>query len=230
MSRSRILLLAGLATLPLAAGSLQGRVLLLERDGRPRASLQDCAAFLEPLGSTTALPPPSLVTIETRDKRFVPRVAITRPGGEVAFPNQDRILHNVFSITPGNAFDTGLYGRARSEKAKVRQTGLVKVYCNVHHDMNAFLWVVETPWAQVLDGPLAFDRVPPGSYRLRLWHPETGEKTWPVAIGAGVTKGEWTLQVSQPGLEVHKNKFGKDYPKTKDRYDSSYQDRLAPAL
>lgn len=227
MPRSRTLLLAGLAALPLVAGSLHGNVFILERDGRQRQTLKDCAAILEPLGPAKALPPPPLITIETRDKRFVPRVAITRPGGEVAFPNQDRILHNVFSITPGNAFDTGLYGRSHSGKAKVRQPGLVKVYCNVHHDMHAFLWVVETPWAQVLDArqPLVFDRVPPGSYRLRLWHPETGEKTWPVTIGTGITKGEWTLQVSQPGLEVHKNKFGKDYPKEKGSYDESYRDK-----
>ncbi|HBN08886.1 MAG TPA: hypothetical protein DD435_09640 [Cyanobacteria bacterium UBA8530] len=172
-------------------------------------------AILEPVNAPRPkLPTPPPVRIKTVGKRFMPRVAITTPGGEVAFPNMDHILHNVFSVTPGNAFDTGHYQPGESPKARARQPGLVKLYCNVHHMMNAFLWIVETPWAAVLDGRkgVAFENVPAGTYRLRLWHPETGEQSWAVTIGAGATTGEWSLQVNQPLLEMHKNKFGKDYP------------------
>ncbi|HJU84366.1 MAG TPA: hypothetical protein VJ600_09150, partial [Holophagaceae bacterium] len=76
----------------------------------------------------------------------------------------------------------------------------------------------ETPWAEVLDGKtgLAFPDLPAGRYLLRLWHPETGEKSFEVNVGAGTTVGEWTLSASLPPFEPHKNKFGKDYPPTKD--------------
>ncbi|HEX9082104.1 MAG TPA: hypothetical protein VF768_07485, partial [Holophagaceae bacterium] len=60
---------------------------------------------------------------------------------------------------------------------------------------------------------------PPGTYRLVLWHPETGEQSWTVRIGTGITEGAWELRVSLPDVEPHKNKFGKDYPPPSDDRD-----------
>lgn len=208
---------------PLLAGGLQGPVRILEKSGRDRTALTDCVAILEPVNApVTAAGPSRPVTIRTVGKQFLPRVALATPGTEVTFPNLDHILHNVFSVTQGNRFDTGHYRPGEAPRVKVANTGLVKLYCNVHHQMNAFLWVVDTPFAQVLDGrkSLQFDQLPAGTYRLRLWHPETGEKTWEVKVGAGVTQGAWDLQVILPLVEPHKNKFGRDYPPPTD--DQSY--------
>ena len=207
--------------IPLMAGGLQGPVRLHEKDGRLRGSLKDCVAVLEPIDATVPPPGPSKpVSIRTVGKQFHPRVSLATPGTEVAFPNLDHILHNVFSVTEGNRFDTGQYQPGDAPKVKVVRPGLVKLYCNVHHQMNAFLWVVTTPFAQVLDGRtgVAFDQVPTGTYRLRLWHPESGEKTWTVKIDDGVARGAWDLNLSLPALEPHKNKFGRDYaPPADDR-------------
>jgi plastocyanin len=201
-------------TLPLVAGGVQGPVRLQEKDGRPRASLKDCVAMLEPVAAPVSVAGPSkALSIRTLGKQFLPRVSIATPGTEVSFPNLDHILHNVFSVTQGNRFDTGHYRPGDAPRVKVVSPGLVKLYCNVHHQMNAFLWVVTTPFAQVLDGRtgVQFDQVPAGTYRLRLWHPEAGEKTWVVKVGDGVTQGDWDLEASLPPLEPHKNKFGRDY-------------------
>jgi plastocyanin len=207
--------LALLLSLPLPAGSLLGDVRILEQDGRIRTSLKDAVAILEPVQRAGPGPGPSAtVVIRTVGKQFIPRVALATPGTEVSFPNLDPILHNVFSVTPGDRFDTGHYLPGYAPKVKLPNPGLVKIYCNIHHQMNAFVWVVTTPFAQLLAGRrgLAFDQVPPGSYRLRLWHPETGEQEWPVRILDGENRGEWTLRVSLPQVEPHKNKFGRDYP------------------
>lgn len=208
-------------TVPLLAGGLQGSVRLREKNGRLRPSLKDCVAILEPLAAPAAVAAPSKpVTIRTVGKQFIPRVAIATRGTEVSFPNLDHILHNVFSVTEGNRFDTGHYRPGESPRVKVANPGLVKLYCNVHHQMNAFLWVVSTPFAQVLDGRtgVQFDQVPPGTYRLRLWHPESGDRTWEVNIGTGITVGIWDLDLTLPAIEPHKNKFGRDYaPPADDR-------------
>lgn len=201
------------------AGGLQGPVKVLDKDGKARASLKDTIAILEFLGPQRPIVEKrSLLKLRTQGKRFVPRVSFTTPGSPVSFPNLDSILHNVFSVTPGHAFDTGHYEPGDSPRYTVKGPGLVKLYCNVHHKMNAFLWVVDTPWAEVLDGKegLQFENLPPGPYRLRLWHPEVGEKVFPVSIGAALTQGNWTLQANLPAFEPHKNKFGKDYPPAKD--------------
>jgi plastocyanin len=215
--------LAALAlTSPLPAGGVQGPVRIHEKDGRLRASLKDCVAMLEPLEAPVPVPGPSKpLAIRTLGKQFQPRVSIVTPGTDVSFPNLDHILHNVFSVTKGNRFDTGQYRPGDSPRVKVTSPGLVKLYCNVHHQMNAFLWVVTTPFAQLLDdrSGLQFDQVPTGSYRLRLWHPESGEKNWTVQVGTGLTQGAWDLDASLPPLEPHKNKFGRDYPPMADDRD-----------
>jgi hypothetical protein len=203
----------------LMAGGVQGSVQIREKDGRLRASLRDCVAILEPLEARVPVANPlAPLTIRTVGKQFLPRVSIATPGTEVTFPNLDHILHNVFSVTPGNRFDTGQYRPGDAPRVRVANPGLVKLYCNVHHQMNAFLWVVTTPFAQVLDGRagVAFDQVPAGTYRLRLWHPESGEKTWIVRVGTGITQGTWALEVSLPAVEPHKNKFGRDYAPPRD--------------
>jgi plastocyanin len=207
--------------LPSFAGGLEGPVQLREKNGRLRPSLKDCVALLEPVDA--AVPPAAPMkplAIRTVGKQFLPRVSLATPGTEVSFPNLDHILHNVFSVTQGNRFDTGQYQPGDAPKVRVANPGLVKLYCNVHHQMNAFLWVVTTPYAQLLEGRpgIRFEQVPAGTYRLRLWHPESGEKVWTVKIATGVTQGAWELDVSLPALEPHKNKFGRDYaPPADDR-------------
>ena len=203
---------------PLLAGGLQGSVKVVDKDGRVRETLRDAVAILEPLGRRVEAPKRSALRIRTSGKRFVPRVSVTTPGSPVSFPNQDHILHNVFSVTPGDAFDTGHYEPGDAPRWTAANPGLVKLYCNVHRRMNAFLWIVDTPWAEVLDGKrgLTFKDLPTGRYKLRLWHPEVGEKDFEVTVGAGTTVGDWTLQANLPDFEPHKNKFGRDYPPAKD--------------
>ena len=211
---------AMLLAAPLMAGGLSGPVQLLDKNGKPRETLKDVIAILEPVNA----PKPTIekrpmLRIRTVGKKFAPRVAWTTPGSQVSFPNQDSIIHNVFSVCCTVPFDTGQYEPGSTPPPiRLAKPGLLKLYCNVHHKMNAFLWVLETPYAQVLDGRagLAFLDIPPGTYRLKLWHPETGEKTFPVTIGTGPVHGEWILSANLPAFEPHKNKFGKDYPPTKD--------------
>jgi hypothetical protein len=210
------LLLAVAASL--AAGGLKGPVTLLDREGHPLESLADALAMLEPLGPKPKVAPRPPLRIRTLGKRFYPRVSWTTPGSEAAFPNQDHILHNVFSPCCANPFDTGHYLPGEAPRVTLQKPGLVKLYCNVHPGMNAFIWVVETPWVQPLEGRggVDFRDLPPGPYRLRIWHPETGERAWTVSVGEGITRGEWSLNATLPALEPHKDKFGRDYPPAKD--------------
>jgi hypothetical protein len=92
----------------------------------------------------TALAEPGVLV--TRRKQFVPRVLAIPAGSSVRFPNEDTILHNVFSRSPDNGFDAGLYGAGNGFVQKFEHPGLVKVYCNVHHSMYAYILVLDTPF------------------------------------------------------------------------------------
>ena len=93
--------------------------------------------------------------------------------------------------------------------------GLVRVFCNVHPRMVAFVQVMATRhYTQPgRDGSFALEDVPPGAYTLRVWHPRTPDVARDLSVGpAGVSGLEVQLDARGFRWVPHKNKYGKDYP------------------
>jgi plastocyanin len=121
-----------------------------------------------------------------KDEAFMPRVVPVSRGDAVDFPNLDPIYHNVFSLSPTKRFDLGKYRQGLSKAVVFDRAGLVKVYCDIHSNMEAFVLVLPNrafvqPGA---DGAFALPDLPPGSYELRVWHPDLAEIVRPVEIPA----------------------------------------------
>jgi hypothetical protein len=131
-------------------------------------------------------PPPRL---EQKNQAFVPRVLALAAGTTVDFPNLDAVFHNVFSVSPPKRFDLGKYPKGHSRSVTFSQPGLVKVYCDIHSDMAAFLYVLPHAFfAQPDDaGFFAIPPLPAGHYRLRVWHPDLGEIERTVEVPAEAT-------------------------------------------
>ncbi len=119
-----------------------------------------------------------------KDQSFVPRVLAVAAGTQVDFPNLDPIYHNVFSLSPTKRFDLGKYPRGHSRTVKFPKPGLVNVYCDIHSDMAAFLLVLpHRGFAQPgANGAYEFPELPPGSYRVTLWHPDAEGETRDVVV------------------------------------------------
>jgi hypothetical protein len=119
-------------------------------------------------------------------------------------------------------FDTGVYGRDKKRDNVFRDPGVYPLYCNVHPRMTAFVITVTTPYfAQAGDdGRFAIQNVPPGPYKMHVWHDRTNEAVKDVAVpAAGLTKMAVTLDATGYKYVQHKNKFGQDYTSaTGDRY------------
>src|SRR5262249_9789903 len=63
------------------------------------------------------------------------------------------------------------------------------------------------------DGSFRFDVVPAGSYTLKAWHEESGQKPVTISVRArATTEAPVSLDVSGFTAQAHKNKYGKDYP------------------
>jgi plastocyanin len=198
------------------SGTVSGRVELIEKGGSRANDLSDVVVWVEgprvPAEPTTA-------RVDMKGKTFVPHVTVVPLGGSVSFPNQDRILHNAFSLSAENRFDLDLYKSPQSREWKPRAAGVVRVYCNIHPQMSAVVLVRDNPfWARVsADGRFAIPGVPAGLWTVKAWHERSGELARRVTVPAeGDVPLDLTLDASGYRTATHKNKFGKDY--SRDEY------------
>ncbi|MES1245620.1 MAG: hypothetical protein ABUT39_28700 [Acidobacteriota bacterium] len=212
-----------LLAVPTAAEDLRGRVQLLAKGGKGPAKgvdVRQALVWFEPSGGAAVRPPSAPFVMTTKDKQFVPRVLTVPKGGRVVFPNQDVILHNVFSVSPGNAFDLGLYKRGPGKEATFKEAGLVRVFCNVHHAMVAYVWVMDTPFLANpgADGSFVLTGLPRGPGKLTVWH----EQADPVMIDVKALADPVVARVEivRPRVPAHLDKAGKSYfGAQRDRYN-----------
>lgn len=163
--------------------------------------------------------PPQTFTVVQKDKMFDPHVLAVPVGSLVAFPNFDPFFHNVFSMFDGRRFDLGLYEAGASRTASFRKTGVCYIFCNIHPEMTAVIVVVDTPYVVVTNatGKFTIPNVPPGRYRMTVWH-ERAQLATKDEYPRGMTISPetatlGTIQMTDSGqLTVpHKNKYGRDY-------------------
>ena len=154
----------------------------------------------------------------TERKEFVPRVLPIPRGSRVRFPNSDPILHNVFSVAKENSFDLGLYRKGPGKEKKFTEPGLIRVYCNVHHDMAGYILVLDTPYFMSPDanGEFVLKGLPRGQGRLTIWHEQADPWTMDVQIPAAKPVAA-RIEVVRPQVPPHLNKSGESYFR-RDRY------------
>jgi plastocyanin len=179
-------LLAALVTLlavraaAAGTGTVKGTI---TSGGKPVAD----AAILIEGGS----PPDAIGTahavIEQRNQTFVPHVLAVQIGTTVDFPNHDPMLHNVFSASPAKKFDLGMYDQGETRSETFPRPGVVRIGCNVHPKMEAFVVVHTTPWVAVTNasGDYTVNGVPEGAHQLRVWHETLEERSLPVTVRDG---------------------------------------------
>jgi plastocyanin len=121
-----------------------------------------------------------------RDTSFQPAFLTIPVGTSVRFPNDDRFFHNVFSYSKTKRFDLGRYPKGEAKTVVFDEAGTVAVFCEIHKWMRGAIIVVENPYYTVVkpDGTYLLPDVPPGAYKVAIWHPERGKKTFDVTVPA----------------------------------------------
>jgi plastocyanin len=125
--------------------------------------------------------------MDQRNETFVPHLLAITTGTTVDFPNSDRFYHNVFSLSKTKRFDLGRYPAGDSKRVTFEKPGIVRVFCEIHSHMNAYILVFNHPYFAVsdADGRYHIDNVPPGTYNVVAWHEGTSPDPRPATVPDG---------------------------------------------
>ena len=122
--------------------------------------------------------------MDQRNETFIPYVLAVDAGTVVDFPNNDSTYHNVFSLSKTKRFDLGRYARGKSKSVRFDRPGVVRVFCDIHSHMSAFVLVFSHRFYATTDegGRYRIDSIPPGSYTVSAWYDGAARATRTVTI------------------------------------------------
>lgn len=125
--------------------------------------------------------------VRQKEKTFVPMVLPIVKGSTVYFLNEDEFYHNVFSITPKARFNIGRRPSGNTYSKVIKKTGPVKLFCDIHPQMNAVLLSFDTPYFVKADkdGSYILENIPDGVYNIQVFHPSIKKKSKTVNVKGG---------------------------------------------
>lgn len=176
---------AALLAATLVSARADGSVRVVTRDsgGKPVA---DAVAYLEGIDATAPVHPPAdPVAITQKDQEFKPYVTPVVVGTRVVFPNLDTVRHHIYSVSAAKRFEIPLYIGDSKETIVFDRPGIVTLGCNIHDWMIAYVVVLSTPYFATTgtDGAADVTGIPPGRYRLLVWHPLAGTVSRDLIVG-----------------------------------------------
>jgi plastocyanin len=224
---TRVIVAALLCSLALPAGSIDGLIVikrkLTKRSVTPTAAPYQRGTAV-PLGTTTfdedplafersrvviyvegagATAKPVTVTLEQKDRRFVPDLVMIPAGSSISFPNLDPIFHNVFSLSKTKMFDLGFYPKDQTRTVVFPEPGVVFVNCHLHPNMAASIVVTPNEWATRADrdGRFALKDITPGKHEVVAWHKAAGYFRQTVEVGAtgAPVNIQFLIPLGEPG-------------------------------
>jgi plastocyanin len=198
-----------------AHGTVRGSVSVLVK-GKPRSDRTGVVVYLENVPGT---PPPAKdrAVIRQREKQFDPPLTVVVRGTTVDFPNEDKIFHNVFSLSRPARFDLGLYKSGTVKSVEMKRAGTVDVYCNIHPEMVAKVKVLDNAYYTITgkSGEFRIENVPAGEYPIVAWLPSGDEARGTARVTAG-SAAEIKLELAEVARkDTHTRKDGTPYGRYK---------------
>ena len=132
---------------------------------------------------------------------YTPHVQGMRQGQSLSVKTSDPTAHNVHGYGKKNrSFNRSQPSGASNVAIRMRRDEAsppMKVKCDIHPWMNAFVAVVPHPYFAVTgpDGSFELPNLPPGTYTIEAWHEKYDVMEQTVTIGDGETQ---TLEFTYP--------------------------------
>jgi len=138
-------------------------------------------------------------SVTQKGAMFAPHILPVVVGTTVDWPNNDDILHNVFSFSEAKPFDLELYKNPTIKSVAFDKPGKVDVFCSIHARMNCIVLVLENPFFAAANdrGNYTITNVPAGNYKLKAWHERLPSQTKEITMPeTGDIKVDFTLGIT----------------------------------
>ncbi|WP_427912550.1 cupredoxin domain-containing protein [Ramlibacter sp. MMS24-I3-19] len=208
--RRSLAALAVVLALPVAAAAGTLQVSVIDRDGNP---VPDAVVVLVPPAfGPVRTPLPTKLTITQEKMRFIPAVSLVGVGTQATFVNNDPWEHHVrasaagvqnFEAASSGGFELRLDGKSEGKPGKAAEArfdkpGPVLLGCHLHASMRGHVYVSDTPWAALTgaDGHAAFEAVPEGPVKVRVWQADQLIDLPPQQLVLGAAPAKATMQLS----------------------------------
>lgn len=157
----------------------------------PGQGLRYAVITLEGIVRGKAVEKEALHELDNLRCRFMPHVSAASVGQFVVLKNSDPILHtaHAFFINEQPQFNVGLYPGRVSRKPLIA-AGVVKIRCEVHPWMAAYIVVTEHPYHAISDiyGEYELTDIPAGVYQLKVWHESLGTQEKRIEVKPAATQ------------------------------------------
>ena len=154
------------------------------------STLKDVFVYVKAgLENKTYPTPTAEVIFDQRGCHYTPHVMGVRAGQPIKILNSDGLLHNVHALpTKNDQFNVAMpkYKKVHTESFANAEV-MVRVKCEVHPWMGAWIGVLDHPYFSVSDdtGAFSLEGLPAGDYVIEAWHEKYGSQEESVTLADG---------------------------------------------
>ncbi len=154
--------------------------------------LKNVVVMIENIDKGKAYDKKGIVEFENTKCMFSPHVSVGVRGQKLGIVSRDPILHNTHLYhgpKQKTMYNVAIPLQDRVIKKPLRKPGEVVVKCDAHEWMLGYVYVGNNPYITVTaeDGTFKITDVPPGNYKVKIWHEKLGEASQDVTVSAGGT-------------------------------------------
>lgn len=130
--------------------------------------------------------PATPVSIDQHGCWFGPRVLGIRAGQALQVTNSDPVTHNIHPLAELNREWNHSQGPGDPPMSRkfVRPEAMIRVKCNIHNWMHAYIGVIDHPYFVITGATGTFEirDVPPGDYVIQAWQETLGAQEQRVTV------------------------------------------------
>jgi plastocyanin len=138
------------------------------------------------LGGKKFAVPPTQVTIDQKGCWFHPHVIGIQTGQGLNVTNSDPVTHNIHPLAQINREWNHSQGSGDAPLARrfTKPEVMIRIKCNIHSWMRAYIGVLDHPYFAVTgaDGSFEIPNLPPGDYVIEAWQETLGSQEQKIIV------------------------------------------------